>query len=226
MKNGFRFLILEKGKKSIVYTCHKIKKACEAVFQAVFQAKTFASRSGPLLAKPHSSVDDIAQRAATSHTTKAGPQSESEYQIRKKRNIGEAKCVANTGPQSVWHKKFSGEVCKVVLPWRGLGLMRSCFDAGSASSLLCRTRCKYSNRSTDKQTRACMQREDPPVTISTTVLWGYGVAAASPCRSCGNLLVMYGSQARSGIHAQPSKGVLRQGESANLQGVPQLVPQL
>ena len=117
---------------------------------------------------------------------------------------------------SIWHKTFSGEVCKVVLPWRGLGLMRSCFDAGSASSLLCRTRCKYSNRSTDKQTRACVQREDPPVTISTTVLWGYGVAAASPCRSCGNLLVMYGSQARSGIHAQPSKGVLRQGESANL----------
>ena len=35
LKNIFRFPILEKGKKSIVLSCHKIKKACKAVFQAV-----------------------------------------------------------------------------------------------------------------------------------------------------------------------------------------------
>ena len=43
LKNCFRFPIMEKGQKSI---CHIIKKAWKAVFQVVFQAKTFASRSG------------------------------------------------------------------------------------------------------------------------------------------------------------------------------------
>ena len=46
-RNGFGFLTLEKDRKWVVCTCHKIKMASKANFKAVFKAKIFAPESGP-----------------------------------------------------------------------------------------------------------------------------------------------------------------------------------
>ena len=46
-RNGFGFLILEKVRKWVVCTYHKIKMVSKANFKAVFKAKIFAPEMGP-----------------------------------------------------------------------------------------------------------------------------------------------------------------------------------
>ena len=48
-RNGFGFLILEKVRKWVVCTYHKIKMVSKANFKAVFKAKIFAPESGPCI---------------------------------------------------------------------------------------------------------------------------------------------------------------------------------